>query len=175
MQLNTANLYVMSLNIEKNILSFYNAIGGDEVKVSIKENPDIQETEVVIHCNKADELVEKIISAVQTASGRLIGSMDGAIYQIELSKILYIEAVNRKTFLYTENDIYESPKRLYMLEDELRGTSFFRASKAIIINLRRVHSIQPEIGARLILTMDNGEKIVVSRQYASIIKNILEV
>lgn len=145
------------------------------MKVSIKENPNIRETEVVIHCNKADEMIEKIISAIQMVSGRLRGSMDGVIYQIDLSKILYIESVNRKTFLYTEKEIYESPKRLYMLEDELRGSSFFRASKAIIINLRKVHSIRPEIGARLILTMDNGEKIVVSRQYSSIIKNVLEV
>lgn len=145
------------------------------MKISIKENPSIGETEVVIHCNKADGTIEKIISAVQMASGRLSGSMDGVIYQIDLSKILYIESVNRKTFLYTAKEIYESPKRLYMLENELRGLSFFRASKAIIINLRKVHSIQPEIGARLILTMDNGEKIVVSRQYASIIKNVLEV
>lgn len=145
------------------------------MKVSINENPDIRETEVVIHCNKADEMIEKIISAVRMVSGRLCGSLDGVIYQIDLSEILYIESVNRKTFLYTEKQIYESTKRLYMLEDELRGSSFFRASKAIIINLRRVHSIQPEIGVHLILTMDNGEKIVVSRQYASIIKNVLEV
>ena len=120
-------------------------------------------------------MIEKIISAVQMAASRLSGSMDGIIYQIDLSEILYIESVDRKTFIYTEKEIFESPKRLYMLEDELRGSSFFRASKATIINLRKVHSIQPEIGARLILTMDNGEKIVVSRQYASIIKNILEV
>ena len=145
------------------------------MKISINENPDIRETEVVIHCNKADEMIEKIISAVQMASSRLSGSMDGVIYQIDLSEILYIESVDRKTFIYTVKEIYESPKRLYMLEDELRGSSFFRASKAIIINLRKVRSIQPEIGARLILTMDNGEKIVVSRQYASIIKNVLEV
>jgi len=145
------------------------------VKVSIKENPNIREAEVVIHCSKADEMIEKIISAIQMVSGRLRGSMDGVIYQIDLSEILYIESVNRKTFLYTEKEIYESPKRLYMLEDELRGSSFFRASKAIIINLRKVPSIRPEIGARLILTMDNGEKIVVSRQYSSIIKNVLEV
>ena len=145
------------------------------MKVSIKENPNIREAEVVIHCSKADEMIEKIISAIQMVSGRLRGSMDGVIYQIDLSEILYIESVNRKTFLYTEKEIYESPKRLYMLEDELRGSSFFRASKAIIINLRKVPSIRPEIGARLILTMDNGEKIVVSRQYSSIIKNVLEV
>jgi len=145
------------------------------MKISINETPDIQETEVVIHCSRVDRVVERIISAIQATNGKVIGSKDGVNYQIDLANILYIEAVNRKTFLYTENEIYETDKRLYMLENELQGLSFFRASKAIIINLCNVHSIQPEIGSRLILTMDNGEKIVVSRQYASIIKNILEV
>ena len=31
------------------------------MKISIKENPNIRETEVVIHCSKADEMIEKII------------------------------------------------------------------------------------------------------------------
>ena len=145
------------------------------MKVTINEHPDITETEVVIHCNRVDGAVERIISAVQTANGKMVGSKEGTMYQLDLSGILYIETVNRKTFLYTEHEIYESEKRLYMLENELRGTSFFRASKAIIINLCKVHSIRPEIGSRLILTMDSGEKIVVSRQYAGIIKDVLEV
>lgn len=145
------------------------------MKISIKESPDVQETEVVIHCSKADRDIERIISAIQAINGKIIGSKNGVNYQIDLANILYIEAVNRKTFLYTENEVYESDKRLYMLESELHELSFFRASKAIIINLHKVHSIQQEIGSRLILTMDNGEKIVVSRQYASIIKNVLEV
>ena len=107
-QLNTANLYVASRNVEKNIIPFYNAIGGDEVKVSIQENPDIRETEVVIHCNKADELVEKIISAVETANGRLIGSMDGVIYQIDLSEILYIEIVVSRQYASIIKNVLEA-------------------------------------------------------------------
>ena len=47
--------------------------------------------------------------------------------------------------------------------------------KTTIINLRRTKSIRPEIGARLLLTMDNQEKIIVSRQYAGSIKHALGV
>ena len=65
--------------------------------------------------------------------------------------------------------------RLYELENHLKNRSFFRASKAVIINLRRTKSIRPEIGARLLLTMDNGEKVIVSRQYSSNIKTALGV
>lgn len=175
MQLNAAILHVASGYIANTIRSPYNAIGGDEMKISIKETPDIKETEVVIHCNKVDKAVEQIIAAVQTANGKITGTKDGTIYQIDTAKILYIEAVDRKTFFYTEEEIYESDKRLYVLENELRAQSFFRVSKAFIINLRKVHSIRPEFGSRLLLTMDNGERIIVSRQYAAIIKDVLEV
>ena len=78
------------------------------MKVSIQENPDIRETEVVIHCNKADGLVEKIISAVETASGRLIGSMDGVIYQIDLSEILYIEIVVSRQYASIIKNVLEA-------------------------------------------------------------------
>ena len=61
------------------------------------------------------------------------------------------------------------------LEDYLKDHSFFRTSKTTIINLRRTKSIRPEIGARLLLTMDNQEKIIVSRQYAGSIKHALGV
>lgn len=145
------------------------------MKITVNEAANVQETEVIIHCSKADKTVERIIAAVQTANGKIIGTKDGTIYQIETAKILYIEAVDRKTFFYTEEEIYESDKRLYALENELRAQSFFRASKAFIINLRRVRSIRPEFGSRLLLTMDNGEQIIVSRQYAAIIKDVLEV
>ena len=83
--------------------------------------------------------------------------------------------MDRRTFLYTEQQIFETEQRLYELESHLEKCSFFRASKAIIINLQRVQSLRPELGARLLLTMDNKEKIVVSRQYAKTIKKALGV
>lgn len=145
------------------------------MKITVNEIPDIGETEVMIHCNKVDKAVERIIAAVQAANGKIPGMKEGTLYQVETARILYIEAVDRKTFFYTEEEIYESDKRLYALENELRAQSFFRVSKAFIINLRKVRSIRPEFGSRLLLTMDNGEQIIVSRQYAAIIKDVLEV
>lgn len=44
-----------------------------------------------------------------------------------------------------------------------------------IINLQRVKSLRPEVGSRLIVTMDTGERIIASRQYAAQIKEVLEV
>lgn len=135
------------------------------MKVAINIQADIQEIEVIINCMAEDENVQRIVSALDSLNTKLCCRRQGELFQIALNDILYIESVDRKTFIYTEQQIYETDKRLYELENHLKNRSFFRASKAVIINLKRTKSIRPEIGARLLLTMDNGEKVIVSRQY----------
>lgn len=145
------------------------------MKVAINIQADIQEIEVIINCMTEDENVQRIVSALDSLDTKLFCRQQREHFQIALNDILYIESVDRKTFLYTEQQIYETDKRLYELENYLKNRSFFRVSKATIINLKRTKSIRPEIGARLLLTMDNGEKIIVSRQYTSNIKAALGV
>jgi DNA-binding LytR/AlgR family response regulator len=35
-----------------------------------------------------------------------------------------------------------------------------------VVNFRRIASLRPEMNGRLVATMDNGEQVVISRQYA---------
>lgn len=145
------------------------------MKVTVNEDPNIQETEVVIRCAPGDPAVAKILAVLESVETRLACRRDGETYRLDVRDILYIESVERKTFVYTQKYVYETDRRLYELEDILRNQSFFRAAKAVIINLRRVRSLRPEFGSRLLLTMDNDEKILVSRQYARRIREALEV
>ena len=45
-----------------------------------------------------------------------------------------------------------------------------RISKSCVVNLNRIKSIRPDFGGKIIATMQNGERIFVSRQYASELK-----
>ena len=144
------------------------------MKVVVNEQLGIQEIEIIINCSSKDETVQKIVSSLSVIDMKLTCRKDDEIFQLDPANILYPESVDRKTFL-TEQQIFETERRLYELEAYLENCSFFRASKAIIINLQRVQSLRPELGARLLLTMDNKEKIVVSRKYAKTIKNALGV
>lgn len=145
------------------------------MKIVVNEQSDVQEIEVIINCISNDETVQKIVSSLSAIDIKLTCHKGNEVFQLEPADILYIESVDRRTFLYTEQQIFETERRLYELEAHLEKCSFFRASKAVIINLQRVQSLRPELGARLLLTMDNKEKIVVSRQYAKTIKNALGV
>ena len=85
----------------------------------------------------------------------------------------YAETVDGRTFLYTKDAVYQTPLRLYELEDQLAGTEFIRASKQLLANFDHVKAIRPEPGARLQLLLDNDEAVIVSRQYAPAIKRKL--
>lgn len=148
------------------------------MKLIVNEDPSCTETEVVIRCARQDISVQRLLAALQALNAldvQLICRDQEEIVRLACHQILYIEAVDHKTFVYTDDRVCESDLRLYQLEQKLQGRSFFRASKSCLINLERVRSLRPELGARLLLTMENGEKILVSRQYASAIKQTLEV
>ncbi|HCF83507.1 MAG TPA: hypothetical protein DER68_06245 [Ruminococcaceae bacterium] len=59
--------------------------------------------------------------------------------------------------------------RLYQVEEALERHKILRASKSFLINLYRICAVTPALNGRLIATMDNGEKVMISRQYAKII------
>lgn len=91
------------------------------------------------------------------------------LVKIRISDILYFEAVGELVFAYTESGVYEVKMRLYQIEEALEKNKIFRASKSFLINLHRISSVTPALNGRLIATMDNGEKVMISRQYAKII------
>ena len=145
--------------------------------MKIKVNPGIgfQEIEVVINCSEEDAMVKNIVRALTTINAKIPCRKQGELFQISTNDIYYIDSVDRKTFLYTDSEVYETDKRLYELEESLKNLSFFRVSKSTILNLKRVQSLRPELGARLIATLENDEQIMISRQYAAVIKTTLEV
>ena len=94
---------------------------------------------------------------------------------LDISKIAYIESVDRRTFVYTDSECYETKMKLYEMEERLCGSGFLRISKSCLVRLRFIRSIKAELDRRLRLTLENGEQMIVSRQYADELKRRLGV
>lgn len=136
------------------------------MKITLNQDPAFPETEVIINCPQADEDILRLVAMLRVYQKKLVGILDGERHLLDAKDILYIDTADRRTFLYAGNAVYESTLRLYELEDALREMDFIRAGRSVIVNFRRIQSIRPELGGRLLLTMDNGERVYVSRQYA---------
>ena len=85
------------------------------MKVSIKKDID-SGTAVEIHCREITPETERLARYIERFDERIIGSANGQAHTIALEQILYIESVDKKTFLYTNGSVYETDKRLYELE-----------------------------------------------------------
>jgi two-component system, LytTR family, response regulator LytT len=136
-------------------------------------NEGFPETEIIINCNSANDEILKMVSILHSFDNKLTGLKDGKTYIIDSSDVFYFESVDKQSFIYTANDVYEAALKLYEIEDRLSGAGFFRNSKSQIINISKILSLRPDFGGRIEVTLQNGENIIVSRQYAKNLKERL--
>jgi len=144
------------------------------VKIRLNQDPAFTDTEIIINCPRADEDILRLIASLRVSEQKITGELDGELRLLDVKDVLYIDTADKKAFLYTEKQVYKSTLRLYELEERLAGMDFFRAGKSCIVNFCRISSIRPEFGGRMLLTMENGEKLYVSRQYAVELKEKLD-
>ena len=144
------------------------------MKIVVNQDPSCPETEIIVNCRQADEDLLKLIAMLRVYQQKLAGILEGEQHLLDVKEVLYIDTVDKKTFLYTEKGVYQSALRLYELEEALKEMDFFRAGRSTILNFCRIRSLRPELGRRWLVTMDNGEQVWVSRQYAGELKEKLK-
>ena len=142
------------------------------MKVTIKNDID-SGTIVEIHCKEVTGETERLERYISRFDERITGASEGQTYNIDISSILYIESVDKKTFLYTSRRVFSTEKRLYELEELLDEKTFFRCSKSVIVNLDKIKSLKPEMTRNILATLENGEIIVISRRYAAALKKLI--
>lgn len=145
------------------------------MKIEINIDEAITDMEVVVTCSKLTPKVEKILAALRMMDCQLTGKKGDEIHLLDIAQIIYIESMERKCFVYTTGDVYESDFPLYELERQLTEYGFFRVSKSFLIHLPSIQSLKADINRRIRITMVNGEQIIASRQYADGLKKRLGV
>ncbi|MEK4003780.1 LytTR family DNA-binding domain-containing protein [Paenibacillus sp. FSL H3-0333] len=105
----------------------------------------------------------------------LLGVQEERVSRIKLSDVYYFEAVDGKVFVYSENQVHEVKQKLYELEELCRDKNCFRASKSTILNIAKIESVRPSLSGRFTALLDNGERVVISRQYVPVLKQRLGI
>ena len=141
------------------------------MKIEININEDIEDIEIVFSCRKLTPAVERML----VMDKKLTVLKEDETYFLDVTKVIYLESVDRKTFVYTEDAVYESRLKLYELEQQLDEYGFFRANKSCLIQLKYVRSLKADINRKIKVTLEDGEQVMVSRQYAEGLKKKLGV
>ena len=145
------------------------------MKISINVEEEIKDIEVVISCSRLTPEIEKVLATLRMMERQLLVKKGEETYILDVSKVIYLESVDRRTFVYTRENVYESGFKLYELEQQLEECGFFRASKSCVAALRYIRSLKTDVNRKIKVTMENGEQIMVYRQYAEEIRKKLGV
>lgn|GEM_PF-240677 len=143
------------------------------MKIPIENISNDMEEENGIHCHEVSNEIFELMSRLKTKSVVIIGYDGYAISRLELSDVDYFKSVGNKVLIYCRDKVYKSKKKLYELEQLYCGKKFFRASKFAIINIAKISNIKPSISGRFEVHMNNGEVVMVSRQYVPVLKSML--
>lgn len=143
------------------------------MKILIEEPAAGEEEQIIIRCREMSKELFQLIDQLKSQRHTLIG-MDGSdIHRIDPSMIYYFETVDNKVFIYCREKVFESRHKLYEIEELFTNSDFLRVSKSVILNLRRVSFLSPGFSGRLEATLDNQEKVIISRQYVPDLKRKL--
>lgn len=145
------------------------------MKISIHVSPEFRDTEITISCSRLTPDIERLLATVRMLDKQIMAKKNEETYLLDVSKVMYLESIDRRTFAYTKEDVYETNLKLYELEQQLDEYGFFRASKSCVIQLRSIASLKADVNRKIKVTLENGEQLMVSRQYADELKRKLGV
>ncbi|CAK20385.1 LytTR family transcriptional regulator [Listeria welshimeri] len=143
------------------------------MKFRVKLDNSVAVGGVDLHCHPQD--IEKVTNIVLSLEEKISVKKDGETYLLEPKVILYFEAVENKIFVYTEEEVYETNWKLYELEKRFDESSFFRCSKSMILNIEWIEKVAPGFNGRFEASLLNNEKVIISRQYAKVLKQKLQI
>lgn len=143
------------------------------MKVILDIDPKYEQDEIVIRCAEMNDELLKIVSLANSAQKKVIGSIDRQTFVLNPGEVYYFESVDDKVFIYTEDKVLNCALRLYEIEERFKNTSFLRANKSTIINLAKVRKLNPILNGKIEVELENGEKQIISRQYAPALKEKL--
>lgn len=144
------------------------------MKIIYKEDSSIEESIIDISAKPNDYQVARIMKLINNNEETILLAKKEKTFVVNKQDIYYIEGIDNLVFAYTQDNIYESKFKLYELEEVLPET-FIRISKSTIVNLLVVKVIEPTFNKKLLLHLENNEKVVVNRNYVKDFKQKIKM
>ncbi|MHC0036303.1 LytTR family DNA-binding domain-containing protein [Pseudoneobacillus sp. C159] len=122
-------------------------------------------------------LIEGCVTAIYPAltegkSVVTVKATDGWI-PMPFSEVVYLEAKDKKTYVYGESLSGTHKHALQEFEYLLPKDNFIRCHRSYIVNVNHIEMIYPDTHSTFVLSMDNGQRVPVSQSYSSYFRKLL--
>lgn len=144
------------------------------MKVIIHENPKLIEDYAEIYCSEKTSEIAWAFGVLRECGQRLAGKSAGEQKSFPPSDVFYFESVDKKTFAYLEDSVWEVGLTLKEAEDTLGQHGFVRINKSTVVNIYKIDRIRNDFEMRSIICLDNRETLVLNRHYKRNFHDCLE-
>ena len=125
---------------------------------------------VTIEYPEYTESVKGLIRKIESLDVSFSVTAEDRQMHIARSDVYYLEIVDRKAFLYTEKDVFRLDASMQEILNLTVDSDLVRISRTCIMNTSHLTEIRQLKNSHLEATLDNGEKLIVSRKYLRDIK-----
>lgn len=131
--------------------------------------------QVIVQGPEGSEELLRIVSLLRADDRRLWG-WDEQRTSVALSpaEIVWAEMVDGKVFVYMARAMYQTSLSLGELEGRWEDLGLFRCAKSTVINLNAVRSLRSRPGGRIEAALTTGERVIVSRRYAPLLRERIQ-
>ena len=125
---------------------------------------------VTIEYPEYTESVKGLIKKIESLDVSFSVTAEDRQLRIARSDVYYLEIVDRKAFLYTGKDVFRLDASMQEILNLAADSDLVRISRTCIMNTSHLTEIRQLKNSHLEATLDNGEKLIVSRKYLRDIK-----
>ncbi|WP_051353660.1 LytTR family DNA-binding domain-containing protein [Atopobium fossor] len=146
------------------------------MRIFIDEKRGFEGIEVHLVVDPDNPRLPRLLELLRVSEGKFIAyEGSGTVRKVlPFAQVAFIEAHEPGALIHCmDGRVFESAQRLFALENALGGTEFIRISKQLIVNFDAVVGIRPELNGRMVLELQGDTTVLVSRTYASVIKQKL--
>ena len=138
------------------------------------EQTSVEENEVILRCAQLDDEMLRVLSLLRSGMQKLlVWNEQRETLPLSVSKVVYCETVEEKTFVYTHDGIYQTALSLAELEDRWGDLGLFRAGKSSVVNLHEIQKLKNCGSGRIEALLTTGEKMIISRRYSPMLRERL--
>lgn len=141
--------------------------------IKLQQVTQLAEVELLVRYAKMDVQLEKLLAYANSLSLSIQCNYEGETLWVAANDILYIESVDKRTYVYTKASVFRTDLRLYQFLSQLGDAGMVQVSKFCIVNLGHLLSIKTLPNTRMEGLLSGGEKVTINRKYIADIKQNL--
>ena len=144
------------------------------MQLRIEQDRTLTDIHVLIRYAEQNRMLRRLVTTFESLGERIEARTDSQTVMLSVVDILYFESVDKRTFAYSQDQVYQVSDRLYQVKARLERLGFVQVSKACLLNINMLETIRSVGNSRMEAVLANGEKVSVSRRYIPEIKSAIQ-